>query len=179
MARSQAAEDSRFTLPNVTGRRRMATPAVEKLAKRPLRRHAASMSFVLHPRLAAGSFELGRIGISRVLLKDNANFPWLLLVPEAPEGIEDLHQLSDGEYADVTAAIRRVSCFMTEHFRPEKLNVACIGNQVRQMHVHLVGRSPSDPAWPGTVWAFDGKRPYEAGAVEAIRAAFQSALAAA
>lgn len=134
------------------------------------------MAFTLHPRLANGTFELGRIGISRLLLKNNALFPWFLLVPEVEEGVEDLHQLDETQYADVTAAIRQVSQFITAHFQPEKLNVASIGNQVRQMHVHLVGRSPSDPAWPGTVWAFDGKQPYEPEAVEAIRAAAAQAF---
>jgi diadenosine tetraphosphate (Ap4A) HIT family hydrolase len=57
------------------------------------------------------------------------------------------------------------------------LNVASIGNQVRQMHIHLVGRSPEDPAWPGTVWAFDGKQPYAAEQVETIRAAAAKAFA--
>lgn len=134
------------------------------------------MAFTLHPRLANGTFELGRIGISRLLLKNNALFPWFLLVPEVEEGVEDLHQLDEAQYADVTAAIRRVSRFIADHFQPEKLNVASIGNQVRQMHVHLVGRSPADPAWPGTVWAFDGKQPYEPEAVEAIRRAAAAAF---
>jgi len=92
------------------------------------------------------------------------------------EGVEDLHQLDEASYADVTAAIRRVSRFIADHFQPEKLNVASIGNQVRQMHVHLVGRSPADPAWPGTVWAFEGKQPYEPGRVEEIRSAAAQAF---
>jgi len=45
--------------------------------------------FTLHPRLAAGTHELGRLGCSLVLLKDNALFPWLLVVPEVT-GIEDI-----------------------------------------------------------------------------------------
>lgn len=135
------------------------------------------MSFSLHPRLANGTFDLGRVGISRLLLKNNALFPWFLLVPEVGEGIEDLHQLDADQYADVTAAIRVVSQFIADHFQPEKLNVACIGNQVRQMHVHLVGRSPSDPAWPGTVWAFDGKSPYTDEQVAAIWEAVAAAIA--
>jgi diadenosine tetraphosphate (Ap4A) HIT family hydrolase len=135
------------------------------------------MAFTLHPRLANGTFDLGRIGISRLLLKNNALFPWFLLVPEVEEGIEDLHQLDEAQYADVTRAIRRVSQFITDYFQPEKLNVASIGNQVRQMHVHLIGRSPEDPAWPGTVWAFDGKQPYAPEQVEAIRSAVAEAFA--
>ena len=136
----------------------------------------AAMSFSLHPRLAAGGFELGSIGGCRLLLKNNALFPWFLLVPEVEQGIEDLHQLPENQYAEVTAAIRRVSGFVSDHFQPEKLNVACIGNQVRQMHIHIVGRSPSDPAWPGTVWAFDGKAAYSDEEISAITAAAKEAL---
>ncbi|MCB1132660.1 MAG: diadenosine tetraphosphate hydrolase, partial [Verrucomicrobiae bacterium] len=71
-----------------------------------------------------------------------------------------------------TGAIRDVSCFVSAHFRPAKLNVAAIGNQVRQLHIHIVGRSPGDPAWPGVVWAFEGKEPYDSESVEVIRAAY-------
>lgn len=128
------------------------------------------MSFEIHPRLASGGFALGRIGGCQLLLKSNAIFPWFLLVPEV-EGIEDLHQLPIADYDRVMAAMRRVSEFVAAHFQPEKLNVACIGNQVRQMHIHIVGRTSSDPAWPGTVWAFEGKKPYGEGDAERIRAA--------
>jgi diadenosine tetraphosphate (Ap4A) HIT family hydrolase len=119
------------------------------------------MAFEIHPRLAAGSFEIGVIGACRLLLKNNALFPWLILVPEV-EGIEDLHQLESSNYLEVMLAQKRVCEFVAHYFRPEKLNLGCIGNQVRQMHLHIVGRSSGDPAWPGTVWAFDGKLPYPA-----------------
>jgi diadenosine tetraphosphate (Ap4A) HIT family hydrolase len=128
------------------------------------------MAFEIHPRLAAGGFEVGRLGGCRLLLKDHALFPWFLLVPEV-EGIEDLHQLPPGQFEEVMAAMRRVSEFVASHFQPEKLNVACIGNQVRQMHIHIVGRSPGDPAWPGTVWAFEGKKSYAESKIDEIRAA--------
>jgi diadenosine tetraphosphate (Ap4A) HIT family hydrolase len=110
------------------------------------------------------------------LLKDNASFPWILIVPEVEEGIEDLHQLEPARFAEVTALIRAISIFTSEHFAPEKLNVACIGNIVRQMHIHIVGRSEDDPAWPGTVWASDAKKPYTADEVESIRSSAQSSL---
>ena len=128
------------------------------------------MAFEIHPRLAAGGFEIGRLGGCSLLLKNNALFPWLLLVPEV-EGIEDLHQLPPGQYEEVMLAMRRVSEFVAGYFHPEKLNVACIGNQVRQMHIHIVGRSSDDPAWPGTVWAYEGKRDYTEEEIEKIRAA--------
>lgn len=128
------------------------------------------MAFEIHPRLASGGFEIGRLGGCILLLKNNAIFPWLLLVPEV-EGIEDLHQLPSGQYEEVMRAVRRVSEFVAAYFQPDKLNVACIGNQVRQMHIHIVGRSQEDPAWPGTVWAFEGKRDYAAEENEKIRTA--------
>lgn len=134
------------------------------------------MAFTLHPRLAAGGIELGGIAGCRLLLKNNALFPWFLLVPEVEEGIEDLHQLEPARYDEVMAALRVVSCFVADYFQPEKLNVACIGNQVRQMHLHIVGRSSGDPAWPGTVWAFDGKQPYAEEEIARITAAARASL---
>lgn len=134
------------------------------------------MAFTLHPRLAAGGIELGGIAGCRLLLKNNALFPWFLLVPEVEEGIEDLHQLEPARYDEVMSALRAVSLFVADHFKPEKLNVACIGNQVRQMHVHIVGRNSGDPAWPGTVWAYDGKQPYNDEEIERITVAARAAL---
>ena len=134
------------------------------------------MAFELHPRLAAGGFEIGQLAGCRLLLKNNLLFPWMLLVPEVEEGIEDLHQLEPGHYIEVMLAVRQVSEFVSGHFQTEKLNVACIGNQVRQMHIHIVGRCSDDPAWPGTVWAFDGKECYNEAEIETIRSAARAHL---
>lgn len=134
------------------------------------------MNFVLNERLAAGSFEIARMDGCRILLKNEANFPWFIIVPEVPQGIEDLHQLDEETFTAVMLAVRKVSRFVEAHFRPEKLNVACIGNIVRQMHIHVVGRSTDDPAWPGVVWAFDGKRKYGEGEAERIVSAAQEFL---
>ena len=126
------------------------------------------MEFVLNERLAAGGFEVARKSGCRILLKNEANFPWFIIVPEVPEGTEDLHQLDEKRFAEVMAVVREVSSFVSAHFKPEKLNVACIGNMVRQMHIHVVGRFTNDPAWPGVVWACDVKRKYGEGEAEAI-----------
>ena len=133
------------------------------------------MAFEIHPRLAAGGIELGQLGTCRLLLKNNALFPWFILIPEV-EGIEDLHQLEPGHYLEVMLAQRRVCEFLASHFQPEKLNLGCIGNQVRQMHIHIIGRSATDPAWPGTVWAFEGKQTYRADEIGKIRAAARAFL---
>lgn len=134
------------------------------------------MEFVLNERLASGCVEVTRFHGCRVLLKNEANFPWFIVVPEVPEGIEDLHQLDDTTFAEVMLAVRKVSRFTEAHFHPEKLNVACIGNIVRQMHIHVVGRSTDDPAWPGVVWAYEGKRKYREGEAEEIVGALRKFL---
>lgn len=126
------------------------------------------MDFTLNERLAAGGFVIARMHGCRILLKDEANFPWFIVVPEVPQGIEDLHHLDEETFAEVMLAVRKVSRFVEDHFRPEKLNVACIGNIVRQMHIHVVGRTTDDPAWPGVVWSFEGKRKYGEGEAERI-----------
>jgi diadenosine tetraphosphate (Ap4A) HIT family hydrolase len=134
------------------------------------------MAFEIHPRLNAGTFPLGVLDACHILLKNNAAFPWIIIVPEVANAEEDLHQLPPARYQAVMEVIRRVSHFVSDHFHPDKLNVACIGNQVRQMHVHVVGRSPGDPAWPATVWASDAKSAYEPAAIESIRRAARTAL---
>jgi diadenosine tetraphosphate (Ap4A) HIT family hydrolase len=128
------------------------------------------MEFELNPRLAAGGFEILRRRGCWVLLKNEANFPWFIVVPEVLDSIEDLHQLDERMFHEVTMLIREISIFVSEYFKPEKLNVGCIGNMVRQMHIHVVGRFIDDPAWPGVVWAFDGKRAYDQDRAEEIMA---------
>lgn len=134
------------------------------------------MAFELNPRLESGGFEIARRRGCRVLLKNEANFPWFILVPEVEEGIEDLHQLDIQMFHEVTLLIRDISEFVSAYFKPEKLNVACIGNMVRQMHIHVVGRFINDPAWPEVVWAFDGKLRYDEVRAQEIVAAARGYL---
>jgi diadenosine tetraphosphate (Ap4A) HIT family hydrolase len=58
----------------------------------------------------------------------------------------------------------------------EKINVGALGNIVRQLHVHVVGRSPGDPAWPGPVWGFGVALPYDAERAHEFAAALRGAL---
>jgi diadenosine tetraphosphate (Ap4A) HIT family hydrolase len=124
------------------------------------------MAFVLHERLERGSFDLGVHGICRVLLKDQAHFPWVLLVPEVDAAVTDLHHLSAAQYDAVCRSIRVFSAGMAQWPGVEKINVAAIGNQVPQLHIHIVGRHAGDIAWPGVVWACSEKQAYAAEEVE-------------
>jgi diadenosine tetraphosphate (Ap4A) HIT family hydrolase len=116
------------------------------------------MAFELDPRLAGSSIELGRLGRSRVLLKNNAHFLWLLLVPET--AVTELHELPTEQFDEVCYHTRQLSTWVKNAFHVDKINVAAIGNIVNQLHIHIVGRNRGDVAWPGTVWACDEKRPF-------------------
>ena len=130
------------------------------------------MAFELDPRLARSSVELGRLGRCRVLLKDNAHFRWLLLVPEVEEGLTELHDLPDDLFREVCGSARELSAWVKQSFAVDKVNVAAIGNIVSQLHIHVAGRFQSDPAWPGTVWACEERRPFTPEELATIQAAF-------
>ena len=78
-------------------------------------------------------------------------FPWVILVPRI-EGLRDLHDLPRRRALDLFGEITTVSRALVDQFEVEKINVAALGNQVPQLHVHVIGRRPYDEAWPGPVW---------------------------
>lgn len=134
------------------------------------------MPFTLHLRLAADTVEVSRLPLCRVLLMKDRRFPWLILVPER-EGTREIAELSPVDRAALIEEIARASDVLTRLFQPDKLNVGALGNVVPQLHVHVVARFSTDPAWPGPVWGSGTAVPYADGEIEEIRdrlaAAFQ------
>ena len=124
-------------------------------------------SFALDSRLAASTVPVGDLTLCSVLLQNDSRFPWLMLVPRR-EGVVELTDLADDDYRQLADEIRLATRVMLEIAKPDKVNVAAIGNIVSQMHVHVVGRYRSDPAWPGTVWGFGTRTPYPDHAAAAL-----------
>lgn len=133
-----------------------------------------SSHFVLHDRLANGCADLGTHGICRVLLKNNAHFLWVLLVPEVGVEVTELHHLDEEQYASACHSMRVFSQWMEQQQGVEKVNVAAIGNQVRQLHIHIVGRHSNDIGWPGVIWACSEKQPYEESRFQEIQEALKA-----
>jgi len=128
-------------------------------------------SWSLHPQLAVDTVPVGDLPLSRVLLANDANYPWLILVPRQA-GLVELIDLEEnaqvrllGEIAAAARALRSVT-------ECEKLNIAALGNQVPQLHVHVIARRHSDAAWPKPVWGAAPPRAY----VPTIRDGFIGAL---
>ncbi len=123
--------------------------------------------FSLHPQLAADTIPVGDLGLSSVLLMNDARFPWLILVPRRP-GARELLDLSEEDAATLMSEIRIATDVMLNWAKPDKVNVGALGNMVPQLHVHVVGRFRSDPAWPGPVWGHVSRSPYPAHAAGAL-----------
>lgn len=117
-------------------------------------------SWSLHPQLAEDTFEVGDLPLSRVLIIKDSNYPWLLLVPRRA-GASDLIDLDEKEQAQLTTETNRVSRALKEITRPDKLNIAALGNVVPQLHVHIIARRMSDAAWPRPVWGVAPPRSYD------------------
>jgi diadenosine tetraphosphate (Ap4A) HIT family hydrolase len=108
--------------------------------------------FNLHPRLAADTIEVGAWPLCRLLLMKDGRFPWLVLVPQRPQ-LREIHDLLPADRAQLIEEIARASAAMQQAFRADKMNVAALGNQVPQLHVHVIARFVADPAWPNPIWS--------------------------
>lgn len=105
----------------------------------------------LHPQLEKDTVNIGDLPLSRVLVINDANYPWLLLVPRRADVIE-IVDLDEVAQAQLMTEINRVARALQDVTKPDKLNVAALGNVVPQLHVHIIARRRSDAAWPRPVW---------------------------
>lgn len=108
-------------------------------------------AFALHPQLAADTVPVLDLPLSRVLLMDDARWPWLVLVPRRP-GVVEFIDLAEADAAQLWTEARLCAGVLRARFRPDKLNLGALGNVVPQLHVHVIARWRSDPRWPQPVW---------------------------
>ena len=132
-------------------------------------------AFSLDPRLAQDSIPLGDLPLSRVLLMNDANYPWLILVPRRPNLVELIDLDASGQ-ATLMIEIAQAARALKEITACDKLNVAALGNTVRQLHVHVIARRNDDPAGARPVWGTVAARPYQAGERDRLAGALRGAL---
>ncbi len=124
--------------------------------------------FELDSRLANDCIELGDLPLSRLLLMNDAQYPWFILVPRRV-GVSEIYQLSTADQQQLISESSSLAKIIAAHFPTEKMNIANLGNIVPQLHLHHIARHQSDPAWPGPVW---GKFPavaYQKDQIQQIR----------
>ncbi len=126
----------------------------------------------LHPQLAADTVTVCDLALSRLLAMNDADFPWLILVPRRA-GARDMIDLG-AEQVLLMDEIAAVSRALKDEARCDKLNVAAIGNVVPQLHIHIVARRIGDPLWPKPVWGATAGRRFEPAALTAFAAAIRN-----
>lgn len=134
-----------------------------------------TVAFDLDPRLAAETVLVTRWPLSRVLLQDDARFPWLILVPQRA-GLSELFELEAGDRAQLAQEMDFAARALKAETGALKINVGALGNIVRQLHVHVVARREGDAAWPGPVWGKGTREPMAADARAAFLAKMQARL---
>ena len=117
------------------------------------------MKFQLHPQLDRDCITVGRFELCRLMLMNDRQFPWFILVPEL-SGVVEIYQLNQPQRMQ----LQEESCFLAERaarlFKADKMNIAAIGNIVPQLHVHHIVRYRTDKAWPAPVWGKFDAVPY-------------------
>jgi len=116
-------------------------------------------TFEIDSQLKQTSYPLVSLSVCDLRLVDDQRWPWLLIIPRVPHAVE-LIDLSPELRGGVWLEIDHVARVMRDQFSPHKLNIAALGNQVRQLHIHCIARFPDDDAWPNPVWGVGESIPY-------------------
>lgn len=117
------------------------------------------MTFQLHPRLEQDCIAIGSFELCRLLMMNDSQYPWFILVPERA-GLREIYQLSKTERELLTEESSYLAENLAVFYRADKMNIASIGNMVPQLHIHHIVRYKSDKAWPAPVWGKFDAVPY-------------------
>lgn len=130
-------------------------------------------NFKLDSELTNNAVVIGELPCCQVLLMKNKVVPWFVLVPKVA-GVSEIFELDKVTQQQLMEDINVMSRFVKNNFTIDKLNVAAIGNIVKQLHLHVVGRSKNDCAWPGVVWGMKQHEAYTEEEITEIKQKFQS-----
>jgi len=117
------------------------------------------MNFQLHPRLAQDCIAIGRFELCRLLMMNDSQYPWFILVPERAN-LQEIYQLSKAERELLIEESSYLAGNLAELYKADKMNIAAIGNRVPQLHIHHIVRYRTDKAWPAPVWGKFAAEPY-------------------
>lgn len=116
--------------------------------------------FKLDSQLERDTIALASLPLCELLLMNDANYPWIILVPRR-EGLRELVELSPEDQQQYLRESNAVAHCLQTQFAPYKLNIAALGNVVEQLHIHHIARFKDDAAWPRPVWGVVPARAYE------------------
>ena len=128
----------------------------------------------IHAQLLADCIVLGRFPLCHLLLVNDSNYPWFILVPDRDD-IREIFELDDTDRAQLLRESCAFAEYLMRRYAGDKLNVAALGNQVPQLHLHHIVRFATDPAWPAPVWGRQPPSAYSKEAVDDIRSSIAGA----
>jgi len=131
---------------------------------------------ILHRQLQDDCFIIGQFPLSLLLLLNDSNYPWFILVPQR-ENIGEIHQLSEDDQQQLMRESSLLSGCIEKAFKADKINIAALGNMVPQLHIHHIVRYHGDAAWPAPVWGTVKAIPYSNDAATQLSRRMQSLLA--
>ncbi len=132
--------------------------------------------FALDSRLQQDTVPVGDFPLCRLLLMNDAHYPWFILVPRR-EDVSELFQLDADDQQVLWQETTQLAEMLKDTFAADKMNVATLGNVVSQLHMHVVVRRREDAAWPAPVWGKQPAQPYSDEQVVAIKAKLRLVLA--
>ena len=121
----------------------------------------------IHPRLLSDCYVMGRFPLCHLLLMNDKQYPWCILVPDR-SSVSEIYQLPEVDQQQLTKESVHLSKVMADTFQADKMNVAALGNIVSQLHIHHIVRYKNDIAWPAPVWGRHAAQPYGPGEMEVI-----------
>jgi len=131
--------------------------------------------FALDQRLQQDTLVIGDFPLCRLLLSNDSNYPWFILVPRI-NGISEVFQLDVVDQQRVWQETTALAQLLNEGWSADKMNIGALGNVVSQLHVHVIVRKRDDAAWPAPVWGKHPAQPYTDEQVAAIRARLHALL---
>jgi diadenosine tetraphosphate (Ap4A) HIT family hydrolase len=121
--------------------------------------------FELHPRLQQDTLVIGDFPLSRLLLMNDAGYPWFILVPRRAE-MREIFELDYDDQVQLLKESSQLAMVLSRIFEADKLNIAALGNMVPQLHIHHIVRYRSDQSWPNPVWGLFPPKPYSPRALQ-------------
>lgn len=131
--------------------------------------------FALDPRLQNDTLPIGDFPLCRLLLSNDSNYLWLILVPRI-NGISEVFELDVADQQQVWQESTALAQLLNDGFAADKMNIGALGNVVSQLHVHVIVRKRDDAAWPAPVWGKHPAQPYTEEQVAVIRARLRELL---
>jgi diadenosine tetraphosphate (Ap4A) HIT family hydrolase len=131
--------------------------------------------FALDQRLQQDTLAIGDFPLCRLLLSNDSNYPWYILVPRI-NGISEVFQLGVADQQKLWEETTALAQLLSEGLVADKMNIGALGNVVSQLHVHVIVRKRDDIAWPAPVWGKHPAQPYTEEQVAAIRAQLRELL---